>query len=311
MKIVISARNFIFDGCEAAELLRANGFEVCDITDKPIPDEESYYNEICDADAVINAFEPMSRQLLERCKKLKLISVRGVGYDYIDAAACRDCGIAIARTVGTVGVAVSEQVMAYILYFARQVHTLNADMQAGNWNRIMTEGANKMNLGIIGFGEIGQALAKRAAAFGMSVRYFCKTPKPEFEYEFTPLDELLSKSDYVVLALPLTYETRGMIDEAALSKMKKSSVLINIARSGIVDNAALRAAVEGGAIGGAAVDVYETEPCTDSVLRGVKNIILTPHTAPFTRNNFIDMNMLAAQNIIDYFSGKIDKKYLV
>lgn len=311
MKVVISARNFFFDGCGAAELLRSNGFEVCDITDKPLADETAYYNEICDADAVINAFEPMSRALLEKCGNLKLISVRGVGYDYIDAAACRDCGIAIARTVGTVGDAVSEQAMAYILHFARQISALNADMQAGCWNRIMAEGANKMNLGIIGFGEIGQALAKRAAAFGMNIRYFCKTPKPEFEYEFTPLEELLAQSDYIVLALPLNDETRGMIDKNALAKMKRSAVLINVARSGIVDNAALKEAVENGIIGGAAVDVFEAEPCTDSILRGVKNIILTPHTAPFTRNNFIDMNNLAAQNIIDFFSGKIDKRFLV
>ena len=311
MKVAVSARNFFFDDCGAAELLRKNGFEVCDITDKAIADEDAYYKEICDADALINAFEPMSRGLLEKCNKLKIISVRGVGYDYIDSAACRDCGIAVARTVGTVGDAVSEQVMAYILYFARQIHTLNSDMQSGCWNRIMTEGTSKMNLGIIGFGEIGQALAKRAAAFGMNIRYYCKTPKPEFDYAFAPLDELLAESDYVVLALPLTEETRGMMDETALAKMKRSAVLINVARAGIADNAALKAAVENGVIKGAAVDVFETEPCTDSILRGVKNIILTPHTAPFTRNNFIEMNTLAAENIINFFNGKIDKKYLV
>ncbi len=311
MKVVVSARNFFFDGCGAAELLRRSGFEVCDITEKSIADENARLTELREADAVINGFEPMSRALLEKCEKLKLISVRGVGYDYIDSAACRDCGIDIARTVGTVGAAVSEQVLAYIFYFARQIHTLNSDMQAGKWNRIMADGVGKMNLGIIGFGEIGQALAAKAAALGMNIRYFCKTPKPELNYEFAPLDELLAQSDYVALALPLNDETRGMIDESALAKMKRGAILINVARAGIVDNAALKNAVENGIIGGAAVDVFETEPCTDSVLRGVKNIILTPHTAPFTRNNFIDMNNLAAQNVIDYFSGTIDKRFLV
>lgn len=311
MKVAVSARNFYFDGCGAAEFLQRTGFEVCDITDRAFANEAEYYNAICDADAVINAFEPMSRALLERCSNLKLISVRGVGYDYIDAEACRDCGIAIARTVGTVGAAVSEQVMAYILHFARQINTLNDCMQAGEWNRIMTDGVNKKALGIIGFGEIGQALAKRAAAFGMNIRYYCKTPKPEFDYTFTPLDELLAKSDYVALALPLTDETRGLIDKAALLKMKPDAVLINVARSDIVDAVALKSAVEKGVIKGAAVDVFETEPCTDSILRGVENIILTPHTAPFTGNNFIDMNTLAAENIINFFNGTIDKKYLV
>lgn len=311
MKVVISARNYSFEGCEAAALLRSHGFEVCDITDKSIADEEAYYNEIKDADAVINAFEPMSRELLLKCTKLRLISVRGVGYDYIDAKACRENSIAIARTVGAVGGAVSEQIMAYILYFARQLHTLNADMQNGVWNRIMTDGADKKTLGIIGFGEIGQALSKKAAAFNMNVIYFCKTPKPETGFEFSVLDSLLEKSDYVALALPLTDETRGMIDKTALSKMKRDAVLINVARAGIVDGNALKAAVENKTIRGAAVDVFEYEPCTDSPLRGVKNIILTPHTAPFTKNNFIDMNFLAAENVINYFNGSIDKKYLV
>lgn len=310
MKVVISARNFFFDGCNAAELLRENGFEVYDITDKNILCEADYYNEIRDADAVINAFEPMSRRLLEKCERLKLVSVRGVGYDYIDFAACRDLNIALARTVGTVGNAVSEQVMAYILYFARQVHALNADMQQGRWNRVMTGGTDKKKLGIIGFGEIGQALAKKAEAFGMSIMYYCKTPKSGLSYTFTPLDELLTQSDYVALALPLTEETKGLIDENALKKMKSSAVLINVARSGIVDTNALKNAVESGIIKGAAVDVFEKEPCFDSVLRGVDNIILTPHTAPFTKNNFIEMNNLAARNVIDFFSGRIDKKYL-
>ena len=99
--------------------------------------------------------------------------------------------------------------------------------------------------------------------------------------------------------------------QASLAKMKKDTVLINVARAGIVDNNALKKAVENKTIHGAAVDVFENEPCTDSPLRGVKNIILTPHTAPFTKNNFIEMNTLAAENIINFFNGTIERKYLV
>ena len=311
MKVVISARNFVFDGCGAVHLLQEHGFEVINVTDGNIQCEDDYLNAIRDADAVINAFEPMSRSLLAACPKLKLISVRGVGYDYIDAAACKEHGIAIARTVGTVGNAVSEQVMAYILSFARQIHAQNAAMQAGVWDRIMTEGADKMTLGILGFGEIGQSLAKKAEAFGMRILYHCKTPKQIPPYAYVPFETLLRESDYLVLALPLTEETKGMIDKNALQKMKRSAVLINVARAGIADNAALREAVDNNTIAGAAVDVFETEPCTDSVLKGTENILLTPHTAPFTKNNFIEMNLLAAQNVIDYFNGDIDKKYLV
>ncbi len=310
MKVVISARNFVFDGCGAVDILKENGFEIVDITDKEIKSEENYLCEIIDADAVINAFEPMSRELLEKCEKLKLISVRGVGYDYIDSKACSELGIAITRTVGTVGESVSELTMGYILRFAREIEAHNANMQNGKWERIMTEGAFGKMLGIIGFGEIGQALAKKADAFGMRVIYNCITPKNDQRFEYCTLDRLLKESDYVVLALPLTKETQKLIDENALSKMKNSAVLINVARAGIVDNDALKRAVLNGEIRGAAVDVYESEPCCNSILRGVKNVILTPHIAPFTRNNFISMNTLAAENVINYFGGTLNEKYL-
>jgi D-3-phosphoglycerate dehydrogenase len=249
--------------------------------------------------------------MLKECSNLKLISVRGVGYDYIDTAVCAEMGIAISRAVGTVGKAVSELAMAYMLHFARKVSCQNEAMQRGKWERIMTEGLGGKTLGIFGFGEIGQALAKKAEAFDMKVRYFCRTPKDNPDYLFSSPDEIYANSDYIVLAIPLCEETRKMIDENALSKMKKNAVLINIARAGIVDNNALCNAVKNEIIRGAAVDVYENEPCTDSTLKGVNGIILTPHTAPFTKQNFIDMNMLAAQNVIDYFNGSIDKKYLV
>ncbi len=306
MKVVISARNFVFEGCGAVELLKNNGFEVIDITDGT----GDYSDSVRDADAVINAFEPMSRETLEKCKNLKLISIRGVGYDYIDSSACKDLGISITRTVGAVGNAVSEQVMAYILHFARQINTMNAYMQSGEWKRIMADGASGKTLGIIGFGEIGQALAEKAKAFGMRILYNCITPKEDTAYAYATKEEIYADSDYIVLALPLTDETRHIIDKNAFSKMKRNAVLINVARAGIVDEAALISAVKSGKIRGAAVDVFESEPCTDSALCGIKNIILTPHTAPFTKNNFIDMNMLSAKNVIDFFNGNIDKKYL-
>ncbi|MBQ7203791.1 MAG: 3-phosphoglycerate dehydrogenase [Eubacterium sp.] len=311
MKVVISARNFVFEGCRALELLKDSGFEVCDVSDRAFNDEDEYLREIIDADAVINAFEPMSRSLLSRCEKLKLISVRGVGYDYIDAAACKELGVDIARTVGTVGEAVSEQAVAYIMHFARQIDRQNRDMQNGVWRRIMTDGVFGKSLGIVGFGEIGQALAKKADALGMRVSYNCTGEKVGVKYEFKELDELLKSSDYVVLALPLTAETKALINKNALEIMKSDAVLINVARSKIVDNTALKNAVQSGVIRGAAVDVFDSEPCTDSELSGCDNIILTPHTAPFTKNNFIAMNTLAVQNIINYFNGSIDKKYLV
>ena len=308
MKVIISARNFCFEGCRAKELLEENGFEVVDISNRKFDNESEYAAALCDADIIINGFEKMSTAVIESCKKLKLISIRGVGYDYIDIEACKRKNIAVLRTVGTVGEAVSEQVIAYIMHFARRIETLNSCMQQGSWNRIMTEGAYGKTIGIIGFGEIGSAVARKANALGMKIVYNCKSKKDN-PYEFMELSELLKISDYVVLALPLNSETESIIDEKALSLMKRDAVLINVARAKIVDEKALRNAVDNGVIKGAAVDVFESEPCTNSVLKGSESILLTPHTAPFTKSNFNMMNTLASENIINFFSGNLDEKY--
>ena len=308
MKVVISARNFCFDGCGADELLSQNGFEVINLSDMKISDEE-YEIILSEADIIINGFEKMSAPLIRKCKNLKLISIRGVGYDYIDIDECQKQKIALTRTVGCVGEAVSEQVIAYIMHFAREVQNLNANMQKGEWQRIMTDGAFGKTVGIIGFGEIGSSVARKAAALGMRVAYTCKSGEKQTPYEFKSLDELLRISDYVILALPLNSQTENMIDEKAFSLMKENAVLINVARSKIVDNQALKNAAKSGKIKGAAVDVFESEPCTNSILKGAQNIILTPHTAPFTKSNFINMNTRASLNVIEFFSGALEEKY--
>ncbi len=310
MKVVITARNFNIDP-SAKALLVQNGFTVQDESDRVFATQEAYFEAIDGADAVINAIEPMGADLLQKCEKLKLIAVRGVGYDYIDSAVCRTKGIAIARTVGAVEAAVAEQAVAYILHFARRIDEQNASMQRGEWHRMMQTGADGMTLGILGFGGIGKAIAVRATALGMTVRYYCRHPQDACGATYAPLDKLLQCSDYLVLALPLTEETRGMIGKHELAQMKNGAVLINVARAAIVDTNALCDALKSGEIGGAAVDVFETEPCADSPLLGLPNCILTPHTAPFTKNNFIRMNRLAAENVINFFGGTIDAKYLV
>lgn len=168
---------------------------------------------------------------------------------------------------------------------------------------------------IEGFGGVGQEIAKRAAAFDMNPVYYCRHPlndlKNKYKAAYMPLDELLSVSDYVSVNLPLTDETRNMFDSSLINKMKKGSYLINIARGQIVDEEAVRDALCSGRLAGAAVDVFNTEPCTDSLLMGLPNVILTPHTAPYTEENFASSNMLAARNLIDCIAGTVEQKYRI
>ena len=316
MKIVITARNFTNYDRAAVESLRACGHEIIDLTEQNFTiatPESEMVAALSDAQAAICGLEPITDHVLAHCPKLELVSRRSIGYDSIDLDACRAHGVAVTRLTGMVEGAVAEHVMAYILYFAKRIDLQNASMQRGEWVRVMTPGAKGRTLGLVGFGGIGKEIAKRATAFGMRVIYTCRHPNPAWESEFgvtyRDMDSLLAESDYVSLNVPLTDQTRGMFSVPQFEQMKSTAVLINIARGGVVDVSALRGALEDGKIGGAAIDVYESEPCTDSPLVGCDKAVLTPHTAPFTSENFIAMNNRAAQNVLDFFAGTLDEKY--
>ena len=316
MKIVITARNFTNYDRAAVESLRACGHEIIDLTEQNFTiatPESEMVAALSDAQAAICGLEPITDHVLAHCPTLELVSRRSLGYDSIDLDACRAHGVAVTRLTGMVEGAVAEHVMAYILYFAKRIDLQNASMQRGEWVRVMTPGAKGRTLGLVGFGGIGKEIAKRATAFGMRVIYTCRHPNPAWESEFgvtyRDMDSLLAESDYVSLNVPLTDQTRGMFSAPQFEQMKSTAVLINIARGGVVDVSALRRALEDGKIGGAAIDVYESEPCTDSPLVGCDKAVLTPHTAPFTSENFIAMNNRAAQNVLDFFSGTLDEKY--
>ncbi len=314
MKVVVTARNFSTDDKTALEMLQDAGFNVEDYSAEDIgsaTDEEYIRSLVLDADAVICGPEGISNKAITESKNLKIVSRRGVGYDSIDVDFCKKNGVAVARALGTVEGSVAESVMAYILYFARRIDLQSESMNRGEWKRIMTPGAKNHTLGLIGFGGIGREIAKRAVPFGMDVLYYCRHPKDEFGAHYAELDELLRESDYVSINVPLNESTVNMIDEKAIAKMKDGAILINTARSKIVDTNALADALKSGKLSGAAVDVFDNEPCTDSPLVGLPNVVLTPHTAPFTKENFREMNNRAAKSVIEFFNGTLDSRYLI
>lgn len=317
MKAVIIARDFSEPEIDASYILKNAGFEVKEYDTEygsgTTPEKTAEL--IGDADAAIVGLEPINDAVFERCPNLKVVSRRGIGYDSLDLAAFARHGAAAVRTTGAVEGAVAEHVMACVMHFARRLDLQARSMRRGEWNRMMTYGAKNRTLGLIGFGGIGKEIARRADGFGMEVLYNCRHPKPEWESEynvrFAPLDELLRKSDYISINVPLTAETEHMIDARAIGMMKREAVIINIARSRVVDETALAGALREGRIKGACIDVYDSEPCTDSVFRGFENVILTPHTANFTTENIKRMNELAAENIVKFFDGTIDEKYVI
>ena len=315
MKIVVTARDFTGKDRRALNMLLQSGHEVIDYSDRgmgPGTSEEAVIEAVGDADIAIAGLEPYRAALLERCPNLKLISRRGIGYDSVDVDACRRHGVTLARTMGTVEGSVAEHVMAYILHFARRVDLQSESMHRGEWKRVMTPGAKSRTLGLVGFGGIGKEIARRAVPFGMKVLYNCRHPHAEWETQYSVqyanLDALLAQSDYVCIALPLTPDTRGLFDEAMLARIKPGAVLINIARGPIVDAAALARALTEVRLSGAGVDVFDAEPCTDSPLIACPTAVLTPHTAPYTSENFEEMNAVAAQNALDFIAGCLPEK---
>ena len=239
--------------------------------------------------AIINKL-PLRSESLERLPQLKMIAVAATGYDVVDVAYCKAHGIAVANIRNYAVHTVPEHAFALILALRRNLLAYRADVERGVWNKseqfcFFTYPIGDLygsTLGIIGEGAIGQATAAVGRAFGMRV-LFADHPPPKAEgVTFTPHEEVLAQADVLSLHCPLTPETRNLIDLAALRKMKRSALLINTARGGLVDEAALIQALDEGLIAGAGFDVLTVEPPRNGhPLLDVRrhNFILTPHIA--------------------------------
>ncbi len=233
--------------------------------------------------------------LLAAARELQCVGRLGVGLDNIDVDACKARGIAVYPATGANDVSVAEYVIAAAMMLLRGAYLASGEVIAGQWprGRLMGREMSGKRLGLVGFGAIAKETAKRAAALGMTVAAFDPFV-PENDAAWSPpwgrverqeLPDLLAMSDVVSLHVPLTADTRNMIDAAALESMKADAILVNAARGGVVDEAALAAALKAGRLGGAALDVFEEEPLSAERGRrfeGCPNLILTPHIAGVT-----------------------------
>jgi len=246
--------------------------------------------------------------------QLKIISNYAVGFDNVDVKAATDRGVVVVNTPSEeVNEAVAEHTWALILSLARRVVEADEATRRGGykgWEPDIFLGVSLIGktLGIVGLGRIGSMVARRAKGYNMKVLYNKHDPDPEAEKElgviFTPLDELLAKSDFVSLHVPLTDETRHMINKATLAKMKKGSFLVNTARGPVVDERDLVEALKAGHLSGAALDVYDNEPNIDPELLLMPNTITTPHIASATWEAREKMGQQAVSAILETLSGK-------
>lgn len=304
-KIIITANNVSEVDLCTKYLLEQSGFYVEEYPDafKYKPEEIIYI--LKDAEAVIAGLEPYTREILDHTPSLKLIARRGVGVDNIDLNAAQEHGILVTRTKGLVGSSVSELIMSYLLDHARMLSSHNATMKQGVWLRNLSEGVQGKTLGLVGFGSIAKETAVRANAFGMNVltyhRHQDSITEQAYHVKYVDFYTLVTTSDYISINVPLTEETNNMFHKKVFDLMKPSSVLINTARSGIVNTEDLVSALKSKTINGAYIDVYDREPCIDSPLLSCDNATLTPHIGTFTRETFIAMNNRCAEQIIEFF----------
>lgn len=246
--------------------------------------------------------------------QLKVISSYAVGFDNIDIAAATDRQIPVCNTPSDeVNEAVAEHTWALILALARRIVEADEATRRGGykgWEPDIFVGTNLIGktLGIVGLGRIGSMVARRAKGYNMTLLYNKPTPDPEAEKElgvtFASLDELLAKSDFVSFHVPLSDETRHMVNKDSLSKMKKGAFLINTSRGPVVDEHDLVEALRAGHIGGAALDVYDNEPNIDPELIGMENVVLTPHIASATKEARDKMGEMAVNAILDVLEGE-------
>jgi (S)-sulfolactate dehydrogenase len=254
--------------------------------------------------------------LLDAAPRLEVVGRLGVGLDNIDVAACEARNVAVFPATGANDVSVAEYVIGTAMMLLRGAYASTGEVVAGAWprNRLMGREIAGKRLGLVGFGAIARETAKRAVALGMSVSAFDPyvTPdspawdQPWGRIEPSSLEPLIAGSDVVSLHVPLTPETRNLIGTDAIARMKPDAVLINAARGGVVDEAAVAEALRAGRLGGAALDVFEAEPVTaerGAVFAGCPNLVLTPHVAGVTVESNVRVSWVTVENVRQHLAG--------
>lgn len=287
--------------------------EAVGTVDLPAGDVPLPYEELCarlaDKDAVVTMLnDRIDQRALDGAPQLRVVANVAVGFNNVDVRYARSRGVAVTNTPGVLTESVADFTWALILSITRRLGEGERLVRRGGWRgwafdfMLGTELGGKQ-LGIIGWGRIGQAVAARAAVFGMRVVYTSRTAAASPDGPAMSLDRLLNTSDVVSLHVPLTKETEHLIDRRALTRMKRSAYLVNTTRGPVVDEEALAWALEQRLIAGAALDVYEREPEIHPGLIPLENVVLAPHLGSGTIETRTAMADLAAENVIAVLNG--------
>jgi glyoxylate reductase len=301
-----SSRPSVLVGGKLPSSVMARLEDACDVerTESSTPAHDELVARIPGKQAFVSMITTnVDRALLEAARDLRIVANVAVGYNNIDVAAARERGILVTNTPDVLTGATADFTWALILSISRRLGEGERLVRRGGWKgwtfdfMLATELRGKQ-LGIVGYGRIGQAVAARAAAFGMTVAHASRSGGG------IPLDRLLSTSYVVSLHVPLTPDTKHLIDQPALARMKRTAYLINTSRGPVVDEGALAWALKNRLIAGAALDVYEQEPIVHPELLTLENVLLAPHMASGTTETRTAMADLAVRNVIAVLGGQ-------
>jgi hydroxypyruvate reductase len=250
----------------------------------------------------------VGRDLIARLPALEVISVFGVGYDGIDVVAARERGIEVTHTPNVLNDEVADLAIALVLAVARRIPQADRYVRDGKWRggpAVLARKVSGSRLGIVGLGRIGNAIAKRAEAFDMSIAYTARNPKADSRYRYLPdAAALAAEVDFLVVITPGGAATRKLIDAKVLTALGPEGYLVNVARGSVVDQSALIEALQNGTIAGAGLDVFEDEPNVPDALCALDNVVLTPHIGSATWQTRRAMSDLAFGNLEAHFAGR-------
>ena len=308
MEIVLLEEKTVTQGDVSLDAFKALG----NVRSYPLTPQDKVIEYIGDAEAVIINKTVMTREIIKSCPKLKYIGLCATGYNNVDCDAASEHGITVCNVPSYSTSAVAQQVFSYVLHFASRTADYNNDVHSGGWVRsdtfsyfsIPTFELSGLTMGIIGFGSIGSAAAKIAQSFGMKVIAATRTPKEFPDVEFTSVDDVFSRSDFISLHCPLTDDTKGLVNMARLQLCKSNAVIINTSRGPVVNEHDLAQALNDHTIAGAGLDVVSVEPMlADNPLLTAENCVITPHVAwaPVqTRTRLIN---IAVENLAKFIEG--------
>jgi glyoxylate reductase len=247
--------------------------------------------------------------LLDALPTVRHVASYGVGVNHLDLDACRARGVLVTNTPGVLTDATADHAMALLLAAARRVAEGDRLVRAGGWKAVDpgfllgTEVTGK-TLGVVGFGRIGQAVARRALGFGMSILYASPRAVDFPGARHAPLDELLAGSDFVTLHTPLTKDTENLLSRERIARLRPGAVVVNTARGAVVDDAALAEALASGRVGAAGLDVFRDEPRVPAAYLGLENVVLTPHLGSGTRETRAAMARLVLEDVLRVAKGE-------